>query len=761
VLRISYSNAQSIFSKLNELSAYAVENKPDIILLTETWCNTTITDANLSIPNYQLETELRRDRADTTNGIGGGLLVYSKIGLKILPSDNMGSKFHQFVSFKVLTKNEPVNIVLAYRPPNSSKENTEELCKLLRELPRNSILIGDINLPDIDWNAGRAGPRGSALLETMKETDLEQLVRFPTHDKGNTLDLVITNMAGNIISVQDNGKLGRSDHCIIATDVSISGKVGRSKVTTPNWSKADMTGLRNFLGAKDWDSLMDGKTVEESWEILKEAINQSINQFVPKSTVKGEEEPKWINREIIKLIRKKRRAWKLYKQFNNMESRDRYKDLEKEVTKKIRNAKRGMEKKLANSKNNNARTFASYIKSKTKTRVSIGPIKNSLGELVTGEKEMAEELNKFFGSVFTEEDDSEMPQTVPETNVILSRVEITEKKVEEKIKNLRENSATGPDGIGPKVLKAATKELVKPLCHIYRESMRTGVVPKDWKHARVTPIYKKGAKGEAGNYRPVSITSIPCRMLESVIKDAVMTHLMENKLIKDSQHGFLKGRSCTTNLTIFMDKLTQIVDKGTPADIFYLDFAKAFDKVPHQRLLLKVKNKGIGGEVLNWIKSWLADRTQTVRVGASESTEGQVKSGVPQGSVLGPPLFDVFIDDLDYCAMLIELLIKFADDTKGLQEITGEADRVKLQSTLDRLVEWARVWGMQFNVQKCKIMHVGNNNPRYEYQMAGTTLSVTEEEKDIGVTMSRNLKPSKHCRKAAGTAGAVLRQLTT
>ena len=290
--------------------------------------------------------------------------------------------------------------------------------------------------------------------------------------------------------------------------------------------------------------------------------------------------------------------------------------------------------------------------------------------------------------------------------------------------------------------------------------MRTGVVPKDWKHARVTPIYKKGAKGEAGNYRPVSITSIPCRMLESVIKDAVMTHLMENKLIKDSQHGFLKGRSCTTNLTIFMDKLTQIVDKGTPADIFYLDFAKAFDKVPHQRLLLKVKNKGIGGEVLNWIKSWLADRTQTVRVGASESTEGQVKSGVPQGSVLGPPLFDVFIDDLDYCAMLIELLIKFADDTKGLQEITGEADRVKLQSTLDRLVEWARVWGMQFNVQKCKIMHVGNNNPRYEYQMAGTTLSVTEEEKDIGVTMSRNLKPSKHCRKAAGTAGAVLRQLT-
>ena len=308
-------------------------------------------------------------------------------------------------------------------------------------------------------------------------------------------------------------------------------------------------------------------------------------------------------------------------------------------------------------------------------------------------------------------------------------------------------------------LKSATKEILKPLCYIYRESMRTGEVPRDWRHARVTPIYKKGTKGEAGNYRPVSITSIPCRMLESIIKDAVMEHLLENKLIKDSQHGFLKGRSCTTNLTAFMDRLTNIIDKGSPADVFYLDFAKAFDKVPHQRLLMKMESKGIGGEVLNWVRSWLADRTQTVRVGASESTASQVKSGVPQGSVLGPPLFDVFIDDLDYCAILIDMLIKFADDTKGLQEIASEADRDKLQHTLDRLVEWAKAWGMEFNVQKCKIMHVGNNNPGYEYKMAGTTLSVVEEEKDIGITVCRNLKPSKHCKKAAGTAGAVLRQL--
>ena len=231
--------------------------------------------------------------------------------------------------------------------------------------------------------------------------------------------------------------------------------------------------------------------------------------------------------------------------------------------------------------------------------------------------------------------------------------------------------------------------MLAPLLIIYEKTLSSGIVPKDWKEAIVTPIFKKGTKGEAGNYRPVSLTSIPCKIFESIMKDDIMSHLQENKLIKDSQHGFMPGRSCSTNLIVFQDKLTKIIDQGKSADIFYLDFAKAFDKVPHKRLIQKLKNKGIQGNVLKWIENWLTDRTQAVKVGSEKSSSCDVESGVPQGSVLGPPLFVVFIDDIDEYTPTIDMLVKFADDMKGLKEIESQADREKLQNSLDSLTMWA------------------------------------------------------------------------
>ena len=533
--------------------------------------------------------------------------------------------------------------------------------------------------------------------------------------------------------------------------------VKSSGAQKPNWNKADRVGIKHHLNRQNWFMLLGRGSIETKWWALNDFLTSTVAKFVPTSSARGNHQPRWMTRDIIRLIGRKKRAWKTWKSHGTVQNWNHYRELEKSVTKRIKSAKRGMEKNLANRKGGNAKDFAQYIKSKTKARTTIGPLKTADGRTITGDKEMADQLNDYFSSVFTTEG-SNIPVRGSETDAVLDNVLFTAAEVRTKIRNLKEYSAPGPDGITAHLLKTAAEELADPLAHIFSESMETGEVPDIWKHARVTPIFKKGAKGEPGNYRPVSLTSIPCKLMEQLIKDKLVEHLEKHGLIRDSQHGFMKNRSCATNLVIFLDKLTQIVDRGGVADVIYLDFAKAFDKVPTKRLLRKLESKGVKGKLLDWIRNWLQGRTQAVRIGECESGKSDVESGVPQGSVLGPVLFIIFIDDLDEYVNL-DVLLKFADDTKGLQEITGTADRDRLQAAIDGMLKWAEDWGMCFNVAKCKIMHVGRNNPEYEYTMNGVKLAVVEEEKDIGVVVHKSLKPTKQCQKAANIATAVLNQL--
>ena len=173
----------------------------------------------------------------------------------------------------------------------------------------------------------------------------------------------------------------------------------------------------------------------------------------------------------------------------------------------------------------------------------------------------------------------------------------------------------------------------------------------------------------------------------------------------------------------------------------------------------KVLAHGIGGKIRAWINNWLTARVQRVKIGGKFSSWREVLSGVPQGSVLGPVLFNIFINDLDSAATDSQLLKKFADDTKVAQVIKSESDAAELQSTLNRLSDWADNWGMDFNVAKCHVMHIGRTNPKHPYQMRGTVLEKTTEERDIGVIVADNLKPAAQCRKAAHTANTVLGQI--
>ena len=245
-----------------------------------------------------------------------------------------------------------------------------------------------------------------------------------------------------------------------------------------------------------------------------------------------------------------------------------------------------------------------------------------------------------------------------------------------------------------------------------------------------------------------------CKLLERLIKYHMVDFLVKHKLLNSSQHGFLKARSCLTNMLCFLEEITKWIDVGSPVDIIYLDFQKAFDKVPHQRLLLKLKAHGIGDSITDWIEQWLTDRRQRVVVDGEVSNWKSVLSGVPQGSVLGPILFLIYINDLD--DSITSNVLKFADDTKLFRKVNTDGDKQHLQNDLDRLVKWSEKWQMLFNFGKCKCLHTGHGNLNVNYKMGDTVLGTTVKEKDLGVTISADMKVSEQCGIAASKGNQIL-----
>ena len=551
-------------------------------------------------------------RLDTEGGRGGGLLVYTKMGLQILKLDS-SVDLSQHCKFKV----KEITFYLVYRSPSSLAAETTRLAELIRRAEKDSVFIGDFNLPGINWENGTATGAGREVLEATEDMLMSQLVDFSTQVKGNVLDLVLTNMPDRVLDVKEEGRLGRSDHCMILTEISVGKQASENQLPAPDWRKADWDGMRKELIDRCWIREVKASSVEGAWDLLKGRVTELVRKYVPNRRRRNQNRPMWLNQEILRAIRKKKRLWKRDK---HKVDKSEYCEQEKKTKNLIRNPKRRFEKKLAAGNGGNNQAFFSYVKQKAKSRQSSGPL-NHGGAKVMGSKEMATLLNRCFGEVFTREDISQVPEPDSiEMESILEDMHITIAGVRRKIRGLKTEAAPGPDGLGPRVLKELQEGLAPVLAHIFKKSLEEGKVPADWKTANVTPIFKKGSKGDPGNYRPVSLTSVCCKIMESILRDAITEHLDLNKLINPSQHGFTKGRSCATNLLEFLEKVTKVVDEGKPLDVIFLDFAKAFDKVPTKRLLKKLYAHGVRGKLLKWIADWLTNRTQRVVLNGKFST---------------------------------------------------------------------------------------------------------------------------------------------
>ena len=321
------------------------------------------------------------------------------------------------------------------------------------------------------------------------------------------------------------------------------------------------------------------------------------------------------------------------------------------------------------------------------------------------------------------------------------------------------NNACGPDQVLPPVLKELATQLAPILTDLFNRSYDLGTVPNDWRHANVSPVYKKGKKILAVNYRPISLTCVYCKIFEYVIASAIMSHAQQHNILNALQHGFRSKLSCETQLVEFVRDLSENMYDGHQTDVLIMDFSKAFDKVGHQRLLSKLQRYDITGQTHRWIQQWLNCRTQVVVVDGEQSDPVPVSSGVPQGSVLGPCLFLFFINDL--AEQLDSRVRLFADDTIAYLTVDSQSDAMALQHDLDLLAVWERTWQMEFHPNKCQVLRVTNNKSAniitHDYIFHGQTLSVVSEVKYLGLTLSDDLKWDKAISKANSTM-AVLRR---
>ena len=437
------------------------------------------------------------------------------------------------------------------------------------------------------------------------------------------------------------------------------------------------------------------------------------------------------------------------------------------VITELRKGKYLYEKDLAAKIKTDNKLFWGYVRSKSKTKSTVNKLMNEEGKVSESNHETACILNKFFASVFEKEGDDELPEFAERNyRQPLESLLFTEEQVSKAIDHIKASKSQGPDNIHPKLIKETKSAIKKPLKILFTKSLEEEKIPTIWKKANVTAIFKKGEKSKAENYRPISLTSVPGKLMERLVKNAIVEHMTTNNLFSEAQHGFLKGKSCVTQLLEYLEDITEAMDNGNDVDVIYLDFCKAFDKIPHRRLIKKLEKYGIKGKVLNWIRDFLSERQQRVFIKGSSSTWTDIASGVPQGSVLGTTLFLVYINDLPEA---IEGLVKiFADDTKVYRAIESTETPELLQNDVSKSEYWGDEWKMFYNTDKCHHVHIGENTEASKYEMGSgdnrNTIKRVESEKDLGVFIDEKLNFRDHITKKVNIAnrnlGIIFRSFT-
>jgi len=737
-------NARSVCNKLVELNHLLASCNIDILLITESWLSSAFSSSLLVDTSFY--SVLRNDRSS----LGGGVCAIIRSSIDFLPVDILPEISNlELLAFDVLGVHCKYRFIVSYRTPKFC--DNENLLKAINQLcvsDATVVLCGDFNLPLINWGnlEDVTDPCSISFLDCFQSNALVQYVDSPTR-KDHFLDLVFTNDPFLIHDVKTDVPLGLSDHDKVYFKLNFCNTAffnNNSKVFT-DLSGVDWDSFNAYFNSVDWTSVYsDVIDSDQRWEAFSNTLNNAILQFAPTSIKQiRNSTARSYPHHIRKLISKKAFLWKKAKSFNTKQLHNSYRECAKTVRKAIYAYTCQLETNLIES--NNIGSFYRYVNKKLSSRSGVGCLKRDDGSVTNDPLEKAELLNKYFASVFTVDDGSNptLPSRVANGSG-LSSVVFTSYKVFKKLRNLKLGTACGPDGIQAALLKNASDSLAFPLAQLYQFLFDSCRVPKEWKLATVTPIFKKGKSCEVGNYRPISLTSLCCKIMESIIKDDILAYLLTKQLITRHQHGFLSRRSTGTQLLDCLNDWSLNIENKQSLDVIYIDFAKAFDSVVHRKLLSKLTSYGISGKLLSWIEDFLRDRFQFVSVDGFYSSTISVISGVPQGSVLGPILFIIYINDVCDIISGNTVCKLYADDIKLYSTVDFNGISCDLSTSINNLMLWSNQWQLKVNISKCNVLRLGKNCIFGDYMFNSDIIPRVNSITDLGITINNKLNFSEY-----------------
>ena len=745
-IRVCQINIRGLRANFSDLQT-SVSNLYDIICIQETMLSNNVNDDNLKIPGYQKT--LRRDRDQN----GGGLIIYLSNNIRAKRRPDLESSNNETMWVEMKLKGLAVLLCNCYRPPSAGVEFWDsfqcQLDKAKRGSIRNILISGDLNA-DAKTAVGRYF--ASFIQQNHLSAHVDQPTRI-TAVSSTCFDQIISNIPYLLKNVTIISPIGTSDHCVVAAQFGFNiekRKCYQRKVWY--YKKADFDYFRSELAGHNWDSCFSSGNPDTICTEWTKTFLEIANKCIPNKiiTIRPDDVP-WYNSHLRRLRNLRDRSYSTAKKKNNARFWEIYRQHRNKYINELHNAEEAYYSSMADklsSSDTPPKTWwktVKYFLGKNKES-DLPPIEDGTSIHYSND-EKAEAFNNFFlNNAFLNSNNATLPKSVPSRTERITNIVATEQDVLDIIKSVNVNKAAGPDGVSPTMLREAGLSIVKPLTKLINLSLRTAIFPDSWKLAHVLPLHKKNDKSEINNYRPISLLSCVSKIAERVVFKYTFNYIRENHLLSPFQSGFIPGDSTVNQLVNVYHMLCEALDKKKEVRVVFCDISKAFDRVWHEGLLYKPERMGISGALLLWFKSYISNRKQKVIIENSSSKTGDIQAGVPQGSVLGPLLFLIYINDItENVNSHIRL---FADDTTLFIDFSDEITATQqINNDLATIRDWADRWLVSFCPKKTEALLVSlkhRTNPPPPIYFGQTRVTEVESHKHLGIILNNNLSWNEH-----------------